>query len=192
MFIRRVVAAMTMVVCPLSLLAQDAARKFEVVSVRSAPGHENEPMLPMGGPGTPDSEHVRYKNVALMLIVANAYGLDRDRISGPGWLNSARYDIMATVAPGTTVAEFKEMWVNLLAERFHMRVRREARDSSVYRLTRTTPRDNLKEAPPRSGTNPLGPSLFAAVQRLGLKLDKGRGPVEFLVIEAIDKEPDEN
>ena len=36
------------------------------------------------------------------------------------------------------------------------------------------------------------PSLFAAVQDLGLKLEKQKGPVEMLIIDHIDKVPTEN
>lgn len=45
----------------------------------------------------------------------------------------------------------------------------------------------------RSADSTPGPSLFLALQeRLGLKLESGRGPVQVLVIDQIEKVPTEN
>jgi len=38
----------------------------------------------------------------------------------------------------------------------------------------------------------VAPPIEAAVQKLGLRLMKAKGPVEFLVIDSVDKTPTEN
>ena len=42
-----------------------------------------------------DTGMIDYKNVTLKFLLAHAYGMKEDRISGPEWLGSASYDIMA-------------------------------------------------------------------------------------------------
>jgi len=36
------------------------------------------------------------------------------------------------------------------------------------------------------------PSIFSAVKHLGLKLEPGKGPVQMLVVDSIEKTPTEN
>ena len=51
---------------------------------------------------------------------------------------------------------------------------------------------NLKYAPPNTPDSPL-PDLFTAVQeQLGLKLEPAKVPMDFLVIDTIEKVPAEN
>ncbi len=44
----------------------------------------------------------------------------------------------------------------------------------------------LDYMPPRPGAADSGPSLFTAVEELGLKLEAGKGPVEIMVIDRVD------
>jgi uncharacterized protein (TIGR03435 family) len=57
------------------------------------------------------------------------------RYRGPGWTEEDRFDIVATMANGTTKEQFRTMLQNLLAERFKLQIHREQKTISFYSLT---------------------------------------------------------
>jgi len=122
-------------------LAQSvAAPSFEVASVKPVA----EPKLPAflpetgrynGGPGTKTTGKFECKEVTLKSLLARAFNLPPTRISGPDWLDTARYDIAAKLDPETTPENFRLMLQSLLAERFSLRFHRETKSTPVYLLT---------------------------------------------------------
>lgn len=80
-------------------------------------------------------------NVNLKLLIEYAYDLRGYQISGgPGWQESAGYDIVATVEhPVTPSLEtrpyFQQLLQSLLADRFHLQVKLETKELPVYALT---------------------------------------------------------
>lgn len=57
-----------------------------------------------------------------------------DQISGPGWLDSERYEIAATVPRGATKEQVRRMMRNLLGERLQLALHRETRIVPIYEL----------------------------------------------------------
>jgi uncharacterized protein (TIGR03435 family) len=53
---------------------------------------------------------------------------------GPAWIETEWYDIAANVPPDSTKEQLQVMLQNLLAERFHLTVRRETSDIPMYAL----------------------------------------------------------
>ena len=111
--------------------------RFEIASVKaSAPGNGFGSMD--GGPLPPgpfnmtnhDPTRITWTKIRLIRILMMAYDLPADRISGPNWLETETYDIVATVPTGTTVPDFKLMVQNLMKERFKLAVHQETRDVS--------------------------------------------------------------
>ena len=86
-----------------------------------------------GGPGTSDPGMVIYTNQNLLSMVYYAYNQYVDATT-PTWIGTEHYNIEAKIPPGTTLAEFRLMLQNLLAERFHMVVHHETRDYDGYDL----------------------------------------------------------
>ncbi len=60
-----------------------------------------------------------------------------------------RYEITATMPPGTTKEQVRLMLRNLLVERFHLAVHHEARNFPGYELTVAKDGPKLKESIPR-------------------------------------------
>ena len=95
-------------------------------------------------------------NVPLRFVIRQAYRVPESRIvGGPGWLDSDRFDILATAAGGATADGVREMLRALLKERFALALRMEAREMPAYVL-RTARVD---------GT--LGPNLRRATMDCG-------------------------
>jgi uncharacterized protein (TIGR03435 family) len=238
-----------------------------------------------------DQGRITYSGVTLKILVQNAYRVKPYQISGPNWLDSDRFEIVAKLPEGAKQDQIPEMLQNLLAERFGLKLHRETKELPVYALVTGKNGPKLEEVeapagPPPGGGGPGGPggpgpgammrmepgkmtaqrikmdgfvgmlsnlvgrpvidetkltgfynitlefspeefanmkggmrivgpgggeaggaakadagpapdsapgaSLFQSVQKLGLKLEPRKGPVEFLVIDHVEKTPTEN
>jgi uncharacterized protein (TIGR03435 family) len=236
---------------PVAILAQSATQDgaFEVASIKL---HE--------GPLSRSGSGVVTSGVTLNAYADNirglvmfAYKVDNFQVDGTAPLfndSEARWDIVAKAEGSTALTrdEFRPMVRLLLAERFHLKVRREMRPTPVYALVVDKDGPKLKEADPDanptqhyggkgpehvftlpkagmvdlvdavsnarldrpvvdgtglsgvynikltytedSGTEPgvAGVDVFQALkEQLGLKLEKRTVPVEFLVVEKVEK-----
>ena len=113
------------------LFGQAAPPAFEVASVKpAAPQTDGRVMIRMGG----DAGQVDYTNVSLKQVLAKAYDVKSYQITGPSWLDSERYDIVAKVPDGVAKEQIPAMLRALLADRFQMKVHRETKEQSVYAI----------------------------------------------------------
>src|SRR5579883_216493 len=133
----------------LTAAAQDppARPAFEVASVKPAEAPEGMPpmairmmgsgMWGMHPPGWLPLEKTRLKleRVSLEQLIATAYRVRPVQVAGPAWMADARFEIAATMPPGTTVETADEMLQTLLEERFGLRVHREDREVAGFALT---------------------------------------------------------
>jgi len=134
------VAALAAMICACAgaqLAAESPA--FEAASVRPAqvPTGPNFgfSMWTRGGPGTQDPTRIDYHNASLNNLISHACGVADWQLSGPDWLRKEHFDIVASLPPGTTRDEFRQMVANLLLERFQFQFHRETRQSTLYSLT---------------------------------------------------------
>jgi uncharacterized protein (TIGR03435 family) len=121
---------------------------FEVASVKqSGPGSVRNFE---GGPGTKDPERFTATCAVLRDLLYRAYRVRGDdyleQLSGPGWIDTEKYDVVVKIPPGTTRAQFQRMLQNLLAERFGLVVHHETKVLPIYELVVAKNGPKLKEA----------------------------------------------
>jgi uncharacterized protein (TIGR03435 family) len=74
-------------------------------------------------------------NVTLRTILQEAYGLKHYQLSGgPGWMNTDTFTIVAKAEGDPTRQQMMAMLQTLLADRFQLKVHREAKEGNVYRM----------------------------------------------------------
>jgi uncharacterized protein (TIGR03435 family) len=143
-----------------AVLAQSPQPAFEAASVK--------PMLPdvrtrsrmAGGPDTSDPGQITYTNVTLASVLLGAYDIKNYQLTGPDWLSSRRYEIIAKIPPGTAKERFRVMLQNLLAERFHLALHHEMKDLGGFDLVVGKNGPKLKpsvESDPAAAPQPAPP-----------------------------------
>lgn len=129
-------------VAPISQVESGAttAWKYELVSVREVKGDPKAVRLQ----DLPDGFSM--KGLPLESVIPDAYGVDRDRVSGwPGWAAFARFDIEARMDAETAEAFHtlpkqqqdlarQRMMQSLLVDRFGLRVHRATEVRTTYEL----------------------------------------------------------
>lgn len=105
--------------------------EFEVATVKpSAPQSVGQTSKRMDW----SSERLNFSYVSLKDVIGWAYRVEQYQISGPDWLETARFDIAAKLAPGSSRLEVAQMLQALLADRFKMTIHRETKERLVYAL----------------------------------------------------------
>jgi uncharacterized protein (TIGR03435 family) len=110
--------------------------EFEVASVKAVEytGRPGFAGTMRGGPGTDSPGSIVYSSVTLATVLSAAYGVKRDQMEGPAWLDGNRYEIAARIPPGTSEQQFKLMLQNLILDRFKLKFHRDTRSLPVYVL----------------------------------------------------------
>ena len=70
----------------------------------------------------------------MLTLLVRAYGVDFEQISGPSWIDSVQYTVIANVPAGTTKEQLRLMLQRLLRERFHLALHYEVKDFPAYEL----------------------------------------------------------
>ena len=172
-----------------AVFGQEPSRQiaFEAASVKLATPREDT-----GGPkstGAPpaiarDAGRINFSNVSLKGVMCRAYDLRPDRIVGPSWLDTERYDIVATVPKDSPAGQIPAMLQDLLAKRFRMSVHWAEKQASGYalvvgksgpKLTKSTLEDSDGRSMGVDGLGHLtwtGEALDGVARSLSMLLDK--------------------
>ena len=107
---------------------------FEVASVKvSLAG-----TMGRGGMGhgfdniTPSPAGVSMINVPLKSVIQWAYHVQSVQVSGPGWLDVDRYDVVAKAAGAVPEDQLRQMMQKLLADRFKLTFHRESKEMRAF------------------------------------------------------------
>jgi uncharacterized protein (TIGR03435 family) len=114
---------------PLKPMAADAHPSFDVASIKLADPDDHSSGFQTQG------RRVFIENETMNDIIGYAYGVHAKQIvGGPEWFGSKRFDIrgLPDVDGIPNTAQYREMVVKLLADRFQLKFHREKRELSCY------------------------------------------------------------
>ena len=123
-----------------AVLAQDVRPSFDAASIRAgtpfpvggfAPG--SRLVCPITGCRVPG--RITFTYASLKHLILAAYNVMPYQIEAPSWLESVRFDVVATFPPGATRDQTNLMLQNLLADRFQLRLHRSTRELPAYMLS---------------------------------------------------------
>jgi uncharacterized protein (TIGR03435 family) len=155
--------------------AQSNDPAFEAASIKPFP--EGTPVQMsgcMGGPGSNDPGRITCEYANLRMLLVRAYQVKSQEIFGPGWLDSAHFNLLVKVPQGTTKDQVAAMFRNLLAERFKLELHHETRLLPAYSLTvakgglkiqESAPPTAAPDDPPPAGAPPIGKDGFPILRR---------------------------
>lgn len=160
---------------------QSSPQTFEVASIKRHPPAVDMPVLknPDVNPIRISGNRVTLQMVGLKDLIMAAYNLKEYQVSGsPRWASEldSRYDIAAKTEGDTaqSMDQVRLMLQTLLADRFHLKLRRESKELPVYNLVVSKSGLKLKEAsetlPPTPGMRRGSMGQLAAL--LSLMVDR--------------------
>jgi uncharacterized protein (TIGR03435 family) len=129
--VRAVVGVCLLALTPGVSFGQAAPPAFEVASVKPAEGQmPGRFQVSMGG----DPGRINYSGVSLKMLIERAWSIKSYQVSGPDWLDSERFDVVAKLPEGARQEDVPRMLQSLLAERFKLAVHREQKTLPVYAI----------------------------------------------------------
>jgi uncharacterized protein (TIGR03435 family) len=137
-----------------------APPSFEVASIKASepptPGQFGQGKVRFGM--QVDAGRVNVQLMSLMDLIAAAYRVKPYQVSGPSWLRTERFDIVAKIPEGVSRDLVPEMLQSLLAERFRLTIHRENKEHAVYaKLKESAPDADAAPSEGDPGASPNGP-----------------------------------
>src|SRR6185312_770726 len=119
-----------------------SAQTFAAASIRPSAGdvqfeHEGKTVTTPG--------NLDMRDVTVDTCIKFAYGVQNSQISGPDWLDSEHFDIVAKADSPAGAAQLRLMLQALLAEQFKLAFHRQNKELSAYEMTIAKGGAKLKE-----------------------------------------------
>ena len=113
--------------------SQASQLQFEVASIKPSTfvtlGDNNPESIDIAPSG-----RLTMRNIRLSSCLKWAFDVQDSQVSGPGWIESERYDIIAQATGPTTTNNLKLMLRSLLADRIKLELHHAKKEASVYGL----------------------------------------------------------
>jgi len=170
-------------VLPAAVALAQTTPAFEVASIKPAApldmmklaaGIQNGEM-PKIGPRV-DGARAEYTYMALRELIVLAYKVKAYQITGPDWIASQRFDIVAKLPDGASKDDAPKMLQALLEDRFKLAVHRESKEHPVLALVVGKGGPKMKESPAPEDIDENAPLKPGEVQ-----MDTGDGPARMTV-----------
>lgn len=124
-----------------------------------------------------DAARAEYTYMALKELIVTAYKVKPYQITGPDWIATTRFDIVAKMPEGTTKADAPKMLQALLEERFKLAVHRDKKENPVLALVVAKGGPKMKE----SAEAPAAIDENAPLKPGEMQTDGPDGPVRVTV-----------
>ena len=149
-FLRRISAAVVLAAGVAMGQTAAAGPAFEVASVKAAAPLDRGQLLSgqMHVGMKIDAARVDIGSLSLADLIRVTYRVKSYQVSGPDWMASERFDVLAKLPEGASREQVPEMLQALLAERFKLTVHRESKEHAVYALVVGKNGPKLKESAP--------------------------------------------
>jgi uncharacterized protein (TIGR03435 family) len=153
---------------------------FEVATIKPAQPMDPAKMVAamQGGGKMPiganiDALRAEYLYLDLRSLLTYAYGVKPFQITGPDWMSTTRFDIIAKMPAGSTKEDAPKMLQSLLEERFKLATHRTSAEHPVLALVVGKGGPKLKA----SAETPVAIDESAPLKPGELKMDGPDGPV---------------
>jgi len=140
----KIPAFLALAVCASS---QTGRPSFEVASVKPA---EIDPAKLLSGQqrigAVIDAARVDFRSLSLSDLIRTAYRVRAYQLSGPEWMNTLRFDVVAKLPEGAKRSEISEMLQTLLEQRFQLKFHHSTKEVPGYDLVVAKGGARLKES----------------------------------------------
>jgi uncharacterized protein (TIGR03435 family) len=157
---------------------------FEVATIKPSPPMDPVKLaaalqaggkMPVGA--NIDSHRAEYLYLDLKTLLTYAYGVKPYQITGPDWMSTERFDIVAKMPEGSKKEDAPKMLQTLLEDRFKLTTHRTSAEHPVLALVVGKGGPKLKA----SAEKPVAIDEDAPLKPGELKMDSADGPVRVMV-----------
>jgi uncharacterized protein (TIGR03435 family) len=120
-----------------------------------------------------DAARVDIGSMSLMELICKAYDVKPHQVSGPDWMRSARFDILAKMPEGASKDQVPQMLQGLLTDRFKLTFHRDNKEQPIYALVVGKGGPKLKESPAETAPAPAADDEKKDKSAIVIGSDKG-------------------